>query len=154
MLSIVEHVSRKNFAQCLHQAGFQYKAGDVNKHVSPLPSPKAYSGIKLSSAGLVFKHFGGKVGTCASGTSQLDSLDVMMLEASDWSFGLIQMDPDGCFLCWEMWNLEVVEALCGPLEEKAKVALLTEQQCSFLVSPSFYRIPEELRIGDLTAVGV
>ena len=25
-----------------------------------------------------------------------------------------------------MWSLEVVEALCGPLEEKAKVALLTD----------------------------
>lgn len=33
---------------------------------------KAYSGIKLSSAGLVFKHFGGKVGTRR--TSQLDSV--------------------------------------------------------------------------------
>lgn len=39
---------------------------------------------------------------------------------------VFQIDPDGCFRAWEMWSLEVVEALCGPLEEKAKVALLTE----------------------------
>ena len=79
---------------------------------------KAYSGIKLSSAGLVFKHFGGKVGTCETfATSQLD---VMMLESSDWSFGLIQMGVSGGN-CGTWMNLEVVEALCGPLEEKAKV---------------------------------
>ena len=46
-----------------------------------------------------------------------------MLESSDWSFRLIQMGVSGG---GEMWSLEVVEALCGPLEEKAKVALLTD----------------------------
>jgi hypothetical protein len=51
-----------------------------------------------------------------------------------------------------MWSLEVVEALCGPLEEKAKVALLTDVASLFFLV--FLCIPEQPRIGDLTAVGV
>jgi hypothetical protein len=72
-----------------------------------------------------------------------------MLESSDWSFRLIQMGVSGG---GEMWSLEVVEALCGPLEEKAKVALLTDVASLFFLV--FLCIPEQPRIGDLTAVGV
>ena len=65
---------------------------------------------------------------------------------------VFQIDPDGCFRGGDMWSLEVVEALCGPLEEKAKVALLTDVASLFFLV--FLCIPEQPRIGDLTAVGV
>ena len=59
---------RKNFA-CIQHV---FSTWGCEQTFAALRS-KAYSGIKLSSAGLVFKHFGGKVGTRR--TSQLDSLE-------------------------------------------------------------------------------